>query len=149
MSKLRRMLPKFFERMTEPFRPLPECVTIKESPLSKKTNRRELGMFATEDIKRGRVLGISHVYHELFKDNFIRTSLGGFINHSDKPNVEAVRDGDFRYIKVIRDVLRGEEITLKYNLYNLEKVAKTSPKEGKANIDFRNRFFSFSQRLKF
>lgn len=95
------------------YKPLDSRLTIKPS------NIDGLGLFAVTDIEAGEVLGISHVYDERFKDRFIRTPLGGFINHSEDPNLEAVIDGDYRYVKTIKDVEDGEELTLLYNLYNL------------------------------
>ena len=44
------------------------------------------------------------------------TSLGGFINNSDNPNLQAYIDTDFRYIKTLRHIESGEELTLKYSL---------------------------------
>jgi len=95
------------------YKPLDSRVTIKPS------NIEGLGLFAVTDIEEGVVLGISHVYDERFKDQFIRTPLGGFINHSKEPNLEAKIDGDYRYIKTIKDVESDDELTLLYNLYNL------------------------------
>tara|TARA_R110000751_G_scaffold158389_2_gene264005 strand:+ start:146 stop:547 length:402 start_codon:yes stop_codon:yes gene_type:complete len=96
------------------YTPLDPRVTIKPS------NIDGLGLFAITDIEEGVVLGISHVYDERFKDKFIRTPLGGFINHSKEPNLEAKIDADYRYIKVVKNIEAGEELTLLYNLYNLE-----------------------------
>jgi len=95
------------------YKPLDSRVTIKPS------NIEGLGLFALTDIEEGEVLGISHVYDERFKDQFIRTPLGGFINHSKEPNLEATIDGDYRYIKTIKNIKDGDELTLLYNLYNL------------------------------
>ena len=48
-----------------------------------------------------------------------RTPLGGFINHSDKPNVQKIEvDGKF-YVQTLKDIKKGEEITLKYTLYKV------------------------------
>jgi len=95
------------------YKPLDSRVTIKPS------NIEGLGLFAVTDIEEGEVLGISHVYDERFKDQFIRTPLGGFINHSKDPNLEATIDGDYRYVKTTKDIESGDELTLLYNLYNL------------------------------
>jgi SET domain-containing protein len=53
--------------------------------------------------------------------------LGGFINHSDKPNCERsqvrIRPGFDRWnITVIEDIEEGDELTLKYKLYDPEKA---------------------------
>ena len=63
------------------YRPLPKCLTIKKSPIE------GLGLYATEDIKTNTFLGITHILDENFENNYIRTPLGGFYNHSNNPNV--------------------------------------------------------------
>ena len=63
----------------------------------------------------GTELGLSH---KMIDDNLIRTPLGGFINHSEEPNVQKYQIGNDYFIKVIKDINVGEEITLKYNWYN-------------------------------
>tara|TARA_R100001463_G_scaffold26997_5_gene62835 strand:- start:15556 stop:16311 length:756 start_codon:yes stop_codon:yes gene_type:complete len=106
-------LENIMEIKTKYYKPLDSRLTIKQS------NIDGLGLFAVTDIKEGEVLGISHVYDERFKDRFIRTPLGGFINHSKEPNLEAKIDGDYRYVKTLKNIEEGEELTLLYNLYNL------------------------------
>jgi hypothetical protein len=90
--------------MSNHYRPLPDCLTIKESPI------HGLGLFATKDIKIGTNLGITHyIYIEGSKDiKFpIRLPLGGFFNHNgENPNC---------------DIKAGEELTAKYTLYNPEE----------------------------
>ena len=39
-----------------------------------------------------------------------------WINHSCRPNCEAIADGGRIYIEAIRDIRRGEELTYDYNL---------------------------------
>ena len=96
------------------YRPLDDRLTIKPSTIN------GLGLFAAEELPVGENLGISHVYDERFTNQFIRTPLGGFINHSDTPNLKAYIDADFRYIKTLRHIKVGEELTLEYNLYNVK-----------------------------
>ena len=96
------------------YKPLDDRLTIKASKID------GLGLFATEELPVGENLGISHVYDERFTNQFIRTPLGGFINHSDTPNLKAYIDADFRYIKTLRHIKAGEELTLEYNLYNVK-----------------------------
>ncbi len=97
------------------YRPLPKCVTIQKSAIE------GLGLFATEDISEGTIIGITHVQDQRFENGFIRTPLGGFFNHSDDPNCEARLDDDMVRLHVIKDIKAGEEITSKYWLYNLTK----------------------------
>lgn len=96
------------------YKPLDDRLTIKSSGID------GLGLFAEEEIAVGENLGVSHVYDERFTNQFIRTPLGGFINHSDTPNLKAYIDSDFRYIKTLRHIKAGEELTLEYNLYNVK-----------------------------
>ena len=97
------------------YRPLPNVVTIINSPID------GLGLFATQDIPAGYELGVSHVRDKRFENEYIRTPLGGFYNHSDDPNCEAYKDEDFIRLKTIKDVSLGEELTGVYWVYDLQK----------------------------
>jgi len=112
LDKLKKTNP--MELKTKYYKPLDDRLTIKLSSIN------GLGLFAEEDLPVGENLGISHVYDERFKNQFIRTPLGGFINHSDTPNLKAHLTADFRYIKTLRHIKAGEELTLEYNLYNVK-----------------------------
>lgn len=96
------------------YRPLPECVTIKQSQI------HGLGLFATEFIPRGTNLGISHSKDVEFEDGHIRTPLGGFFNHSNDPNCIAHPEGRFIYLITLKDIEEGEELTARYWLYEIE-----------------------------
>tara|TARA_B100001559_G_C16360392_1_gene557081 strand:- start:443 stop:883 length:441 start_codon:yes stop_codon:yes gene_type:complete len=63
------------------YRPLPEQLTIKNSPIE------GLGLFATKDIKANSFIGVTHIRDEQFENKYIRTPLGGFYNHSNEPTV--------------------------------------------------------------
>ena len=67
------------------YRPLPPEVTIKKSFID------GLGLFATCDIEAGHNLGITHVANDNFENQYIRTPLGGFINHSNTPNCTLIK----------------------------------------------------------
>ena len=59
-----------------------------------------------------------------FPHGFIRTALGAFYNHSDKPNC-VVLNGYWhqipvKYLMTIIDVEPGDELTAKYTLYTVE-----------------------------
>lgn len=75
-----------------------------------------LGLFATEKLREGELLGLSHI---VINEEIIRTPLGGFINHSNEPNLIRVKRGDRHYIHTLREIKRGEELTLKYNFYSI------------------------------
>ena len=89
------------------YRPLPKELTIAKSKIE------GLDLFASKDIKKGVILGISHVRDNRFENGFIRTPLGGFINHSEAPNLETI------FINGIGSISKGEELTLNYTLYKL------------------------------
>ena len=99
------------------YRPLPNCLTIKDSKI------QGLGLFATLIIKAKTNLGLTHIYSEKHEDNYIRTPLGGFFNHNHTdPNCLIQEDGKYLFLVVIRDIQPGEELTAKYTLYNPELV---------------------------
>lgn len=105
------------------YKALPDCLTIKESPI------HGLGLFATKDISAGTELGETHYYLD---GMMIRTPLGGFYNHSDNPNSkrfakERIRPFDteraivYSYkLVTLRDIKAGEEITVTYTLYKID-----------------------------
>ena len=71
------------------YKPLPKQLTIKKSPIE------GLGLYATENIKKNSYIGVTHIRDEQFENKYIRTPVGGFYNHSNKPNV----------IRMVSDVL--------------------------------------------
>tara|TARA_Y100001938_G_scaffold135474_1_gene197189 strand:- start:190 stop:495 length:306 start_codon:yes stop_codon:yes gene_type:complete len=97
------------------YRPLPKQVTIKKSFIE------GLGLFASENIPMNSKLGISHVKDNRFEDGYIRTPLGGFVNHADVPNCEFYNDGDYIMLRTIRPINIGHELTAEYWLYNVEE----------------------------
>ena len=98
------------------YRPLPDCLTIKKS------NIEGLGLFATQQIKSGKVLGVTHIKDKRAEDEYWRTPLGGFINHSDISNCikEENRFTHNLFLKTIKDIKEGEELTLNYTLYKIK-----------------------------
>lgn len=99
------------------YRPLPECLTIKQSEID------GFGLFATRKIKANTDLGVSHF---LIVNNFepIRTAIGGFYNHSNKPNCIKIYSSEeviMCRLVTLKDIKAGEEITVKYTLYDVEK----------------------------
>jgi len=105
------------------YKPLPESLTIKESKVD------GLGLFAVKGIAQGTNLGMTHVK---FNGTIWRTPLGGFINHSDDANVVKAEllmtnhdnpNLKFDYKKwnllTLRDIKKGEELTVKYTFYNV------------------------------
>ena len=98
------------------YNPLPEYLMIGPS------NIHGAGILAKEDIPGEVVKGISHVYDPNFQHDYIRTPLGGFINHSEDPNCELIDDDentDYKKLKTIKKIEQGQELTLEYNLYDI------------------------------
>ena len=91
------------------YKPLPDGLYVSNSDIAGQ------GLFPNRKLEVGTELGLSH---KMIDDNLIRTPLGGFINHSEEPNVQKYQIGNDYFIKVIKDIDAGEEITLKYNWYN-------------------------------
>ena len=97
------------------YRPLPKEVTIKKSYIE------GLGLFANDNLSANTELGISHIKDNRFENDYIRTPLGGFINHSEKPNCfinENIHyhDGWQRELYTTRPIKAGEELTVYYTL---------------------------------
>ena len=103
------------------YKPLPDSLTIKTSKVN------GLGLFADQKIMRGTNLGMSHLK---LGDTIFRTPLGGFINHSNTPNVEKtvllmVNEDKVKFdykkwnLITLRDIKEGEEITVRYTFYNV------------------------------
>ena len=95
------------------YQPLPSGLTVAESGISGQ------GLFTTRRLLMGTSLGISHYRID---GEYIRTPLGGFINHSDEPNCVRnqvrIRPGFDKWsITVIEEIDEGCELTLKYKLY--------------------------------
>ena len=93
------------------YRPLPTSLTIQNSEID------GLGLFAVEDIIEGTYLGETHYKLDEATD-WVRTPLGGFINHSETSNSEiGLVRSNVRGLTAKRDISSGEEITVLYTLY--------------------------------
>ena len=100
------------------YKPLPDSVEIRKSTI------HGYGLFAISSIKKGFHLGVSHIYAPGFETSHIRTPVGGFINHSDEPNcikIESPEQSMLTYYSLVttRDIEQGEELTVKYTIYNV------------------------------
>ena len=102
------------------YKPLPDSLTIAQSGIN------GLGLFATEGIAQGTHLGTTHFE---IGDKIIRTPLGGFINHSNTPNVVKVElranhDDPKGVTKkwslvTLGDIKKGQELTIRYTFYKV------------------------------
>ena len=99
------------------YKPLPDCIEVKKSDIEGS------GLFAIKDIKKDFDLGMSHIKVPIIS-GYIRTSIGGFLNHSDNPNCELCLEldwDDYRTYNVYttKKIYAGEELTLNYHSDNL------------------------------
>jgi SET domain-containing protein len=106
------------------YKPLPDFIEIKKSEIE------GMGLFAKEDIEEGTDLGLSHLKVPIIQ-GYVRTSIGGFLNHSTNNNCyleEQLDWDDYRAFNVFtgRDIKKGEELTLDYHgdglEYNIEDL---------------------------
>ena len=100
------------------YNPLPSGITVADSGIAGQ------GLFTTRRLVSGTPLGISHYRID---GAYISTPLGGFINHSEMPNCVRnqirIRPGFDRWnIVIIEDIEEGDELTLKYKLYDPKKI---------------------------
>jgi len=90
------------------YRPLPNTLTIKKSGLE------GLGLHSTSVIPQDKALGVSHIYNE--DRGWIRTPLGGFINHSDNPNCVLLESYKELILYTQKKIDSHEELTVYYKL---------------------------------
>ena len=100
------------------YQPLPSGLTVADSSINGQ------GLFTTRRLVIGTPLGISHYRID---GEYIRTPLGGFINHADEPNCQRsqirVKPGFDKWsIMTLDDIEEGDELTLKYKLYDPKKI---------------------------
>jgi len=90
------------------YRPLKEFLTVKESKLN------GLGLFATQKLEHPVNLGLSHF---MYKNELKRETYIDFVNHSKTPNLEITWNDKTNEAscKTIKDVEKGEELTVDYN----------------------------------
>ena len=96
------------------YKPLPDELTIGESDIE------GLGLFSTQNIPEGSDLGSTHIKVPMIA-GYIRTPLGGFINHSENPNcfLALSQDwDDYRVYNLITlcDIEIGSELLLDYDM---------------------------------
>ena len=117
------------------YKALHSALTIEKSSI------HGLGLFAIKAISKDTVLGVSHVKDKSnsgrYSQGYIRTPLGGFINHSTQPNCikvhvrsnlspkhwPAVKEGEEPFsiaMRASRDIKGGEELTVFYTLYKVD-----------------------------
>ena len=90
------------------YRPLPQGLTIGQSKI------HGLGVFATKDWSAATHLGRTHIADT--RNDWIRTPLGGFINHSEEPNAFILNGRIHRELYTIKPIKKGDEIVVYYTL---------------------------------
>ena len=102
------------------YNPLPDGLMITKSSIQGQ------GVVTTKFIDKDVKLGLSHI---IVDGEIIRTPLGGFVNHSDKPNcikvrgvlgLKEVEQTNKYFLYTLRDVKAWEELTCKYTFYNIK-----------------------------
>lgn len=66
------------------------------------------GVFVKGDLKKGEVIGLAH------SNGQPSTELGRMHNHSERPNAESIKIGEDRFLKALKKLKTGEEITVDY-----------------------------------
>ena len=101
------------------YRPLPDTLSVGRSEIE------GIGLFAVEEIPVGTTLGITHVENKEFENGWIRTPLGGFYNHSDRPNCKLqttyLDTVEVKELYTLKDLKLGEELTCAYTIWDIEK----------------------------
>ena len=86
------------------YNPLPDYLSIRKSDI------HGHGIFATEALQKNKDLGSTHIKVPMIL-GYIRTPLGGFLNHSKKPNC-------------VLEVTRAWDDYIIYNAYTIKKIKK-------------------------
>ena len=115
-KNFQKMIDKLEKKET--YKPLPDSLYIGESKIHGQ------GLIAKENISEGTDLGVSH-YRK--NDHLIRTPLGGFINHSEEPNITRKQITIEPYwdkwtVTTTKDIKKDEELTLKYTMYKVDNA---------------------------
>ena len=95
------------------YNPLPDEVTLDNSDIN------GIGVFALQNIEEGVDLGSTHIKVPMIA-GYIRTPLGGFLNHAEEPNCYLALSqdwDDYRVYNLITmcEIEQDEELTLNYD----------------------------------
>ena len=120
------------------YKPLPKKLTIRNSEIE------GLGLFSETKISKNSFIGVSHIKNDLFPNNYIRTPLGGFYNHSNSPNLiklgsdilpefefgqildpnlilskykKSENKSKYLFLVSLEDIYPGQELVAKYTFY--------------------------------
>ena len=70
------------------------------------------GLFTTNDLKEGDVIGVSHVVYS--KIWYQVVPIGLFYNHSSDPNCIVKTEDDINLLVANKDIYKDEELTVDY-----------------------------------
>ena len=120
------------------YKPLPKKPIIRNSEIE------GLGLFSEIKISKNSFIGVSHIKHDLFPNNYIRKPLGGFYNHSNSPNLiklasdtlpefefgqildsnlilskykKSENKSKYLFLVSLEDINPGQELVTKYTFY--------------------------------
>jgi|TARA_B100001093_G_C26362975_1_gene815339 hypothetical protein len=120
------------------YKPLPKKLTIRNSEIE------GLGLFSEIKISKNSFIGVSHIKNDLFSNNYIRTPLGDFYNHSNSPNLiklgsdtlpefefgkildpnlilsehkKSENKSKYLFLVSLEDIYLGQELVAKYTFY--------------------------------
>ena len=109
-----------FEKDT--YRPLPKGLTIKESKID------GLGLHASMPHSAGTKFGETHVLvHSRDRHEWVRTPLGGFINHSNNPNCFITTEAGDRTLYDLKPIKKGHSFKQKNYPHFKVELFKCSP----------------------
>tara|TARA_B100000161_G_scaffold66717_2_gene45431 strand:- start:3455 stop:3778 length:324 start_codon:yes stop_codon:yes gene_type:complete len=93
------------------YRPLPEEVCLQKSSIE------GCGIHAKKTIPKNVRIGMTHV-SIVSEPDWIRTPLGGWLNHSEKPNchIEYNFLKTKRFLVTSKRISKGKELTVRYSL---------------------------------
>jgi SET domain-containing protein len=96
---------------SRPYLALPDGLVVHKSKI------HGHGIFTTKSLPANHDFGITHVADTRFQHGYIRTPLGGFVNHSETPNCEFILHKDTIIFRTLRKIEKGEELTARYFWY--------------------------------
>jgi len=105
--------------------PIYKQVSVKKSKIAGK------GLFTNEPIQMGEPIGVSHIRKvfnkdgEMYQAPFPSTVLG-YYNHSEEPNVKEVDNGDHIVMVATRDIKPNEELTSNYDISGIKDLETTA-----------------------